>query len=221
MRGDHQVDEYASPPGQNKIDPNFTTIAPWLAGSIYIRRPTHRSSARMPFVQTFRRAHSDLPPLVHGQDPAEALVPMLSELASFYNTHVQPLPATSRHLVCDLSNNVFSLQHLECIASRLQQPHNSVSICALDLSFNRIYSPTWEAFVPLVKKLSMYVQHMDFIGNYLPDLLESDHSLKSLNDGVSLSVTFNSRAGDPWVDSWTEKSRQFKEAAYNFSQIRW
>ncbi len=75
--------------------------------------------------------------------------------------------------------------------------------------------------MPLVNKLSKHVQHLDFGGNYLPSILESDESLKLLHSSVSLSVTYHSQCGDPWVDSWTERSKQFKELAYGSSQTRW
>lgn len=175
----------------------------------------------MPFVQTFRRAHGNVPPVSQNRNPAEALSATLSELSTFYRTQVQILPETSRRLVCDLSNNNFSLEHLEALASWLQQPSNDVRIYALDLSFNRIQSASWDAFVPLIKKLSLYAQHMDFGGNCLPPLLESEHSLKCLPNTVSLSVTYHSQSGDPWVDSWTQKSRQFKEVAYGSYHMRW
>lgn len=175
----------------------------------------------MPFVQTFRRAHSNLPPVLQIRDPAEALIPTLSELSTFYDTHVQILPEPSRRLVCDLSNNNFSLEHLKAFASWLQQPSNHVKIYALDLSFNRIQAASWDVFVPLVKKLSVYTLHMDFGGNYLPPMLKTEKSLKSLTNTISLAVTYHSQSGDPWVDSWTQKSRNFKELAYGSSQLKW
>ena len=175
----------------------------------------------MPFVQTFRRAHGNVPPVLQNRNPAEALSPTLSELSSFFRTHVQILPETSRRLVCDLSNNNFSLEHFEALTAWLQQPSNVVRIYALDLSFNRIQSASWDALVPLIKKLSLYAQHMDFGGNFLPPLLESEQGLKSLPNTVSLSVTYHSQSGDPWVDSWTQKSRHFKELAYGSNQMRW
>ncbi len=130
-------------------------------------------------------------------------------------------PKESRRLVCDFSSNNFSLQHLEIVARWLQQPTTGVEIYALDLSFNRILCPSWEEFVPLVKQLSVHVRHMDFGGNYLPPLLESDASLRSLQSLVSLSVPYHSQCGDPWVDYWTERSRQFKELAYGSFQTVW
>ena len=175
----------------------------------------------MPFVQAFRKAHGNVPPVSQNCNPAEALSPTLSKLSTFHKTHVQILPETSRRLVCDFSNNKFSLEHLEALVSWLQQPSNNIKIYALDLSFNRIQPASWEAFVPLIKKLNLYAQHMDFGGNYLPPLLESEQSLKSLPNTVSLSVTYHSQSGDPWVASWTQKSKQFKELAYGSYQMRW
>ena len=175
----------------------------------------------MASTQLFRRAHGNLPPLFKTPDPGEALRPTLLELAEFYTKHVQVFPEASRRLVCDFSNNNFSLQHVEALAQWLQKPTTSVKIYALDLSFNRIQCPSWEAFVPLVNSLSKHVQHLDFGGNYLPPLLESDNSLKLLHSNVSLSVSIHSPAGHPWVDSWAERSKHFQELAYGFSQPRW
>lgn len=131
------------------------------------------------------------------------------------------LPKTSRRLVCDFSNNNFTLEDLQALAQWLQQPSINVKIFALDLSFNRIQPPSWDAFLPLVQKLSLYAKHMDFGGNLLPPLRESEPSLKSLTNKVSLSVTYHSQAGDPWVDSWTQKSRKFKELAYGSFKTMW
>ncbi|DBA78109.1 TPA: hypothetical protein ACH3X2_008082 [Trebouxia sp. C0005] len=62
---------------------------------------------------------------------------------------------------------------------------------------------------------------MDFGGNYLPPMLKTEKSLKSLTNTISLAVTYHSQSGDPWVDSWTQKSRNFKELAYGSSQLKW
>lgn len=96
-----------------------------------------------------------------------------------------------------------------------------MKIPALDLSFNRIMCPSWEAFLPPVRKLNVYVQHMDFGGNCLPPLRESEYSLQSFSESVSLSVTYHSQCGDPWVDSWTRKSSQFKQLAYGAHHAEW
>ena len=87
--------------------------------------------------------------------------------------------------------------------------------------FNRIQAASWGTFLPLVKQLGVHVQHMDFGGNYLPQLLESEQSLKSLPSNVSLAVTYHSNCGDPWVDSWTRRSRQFEELAYGPTHMNW
>lgn len=171
--------------------------------------------------QLFRRAYENLPPLLQTQDPGEALRPTLLELADFHTKHVQIFPEASRRLVCDFSNNNFGLPHVEALAQWLQQPTTNVKIYALDLPFNRIQCPSWEALVPLVNRLSKHVQHLDFGGNYLPPLLESEEYLKLLHSSVSLSVPNHSQCGHPWVDSWTERSKQFKELAYGSSQTRW
>ena len=171
--------------------------------------------------QLFRRAHRNLPPLLQTQDPGEALRPTLLELADFNTNYVQIFPEASRRLVCDFSNNNFGLQQVEALAQWLQQPTTDVTIYALDLTFNRIQCPSWGALVPLVNSLSKHVQHLDFGGNYLPPLLESDEHLRLLHSSVSLSVPNHSQCGHPWVDSWTERSKQFKELAYGSSQKRW
>ena len=151
-------------------------------------------------VQLFRKAHENLPPLLQTQDPGEALRPTLLELAEFFTDYVHIFPEASRRLVCDFSNNNFGLLHVEALAQWLQQSTTDVTVYALDLSFNRIQCPSWKELVPLVNKLSQHVQHLDFGGNYLPPVLESDESLKLLHSSVSLSVLYHSQYGDPW---WT------------------
>ncbi len=173
-------------------------------------------------IQLFRRAHKNVPPLIPNQPPEDALRPTLLELAEFYRKHVLIFPKASRRLVCDFSNNNFSLQHVEALAQWLQKSTTPISIFALDLSFNRIQCSSWENFVPVVKTLSNHVEHLDFGGNYLPPILESDRSLTLLHSKVSLSVPYNSECGDPWVDTWTERSKQFRESAYGyFTPQKW
>lgn len=198
--------------------------------SLQVCQPEHQTTPTQPHlltmvaVQLFRRANENLPPLLQTQNLEEALKPTLHELTDFYRNHVKLFPKESRRLVCDFSSNNFSLQHVEIVARWLQQPTTAVEIYALDLSFNRILCPSWEEFVPLVKQLSLHVQHMDFGGNYLPPLLESDASLRSLQQLpslVSLSVPYHSQCGNPWVDYWTDRSRQFKELAYGSFETVW
>ena len=173
----------------------------------------------MASAQLFRRANGNLPPLVKTQDPGEALRPTLLELAKFYQKYVLVFQEASIRLVCDFSNNNFGLQHVEALAQWLQT--TDVKIYALDLSFNRIQCPSWGAFVPLVNSLLKHIQHLDFGGNYLPPILESDESLKLLHSSVSLSVPYHSQCDHPWVDTWTERSKQFKWLAYGRSQTGW
>ena len=189
--------------------------------SLSLSDAKHCWFTNMPSVQTFRKSRCNLPPVLEYLDPEQALRPTLSELSAYYRTHVQTLPAKSRRLVCDFSDNNLNLQHLEVVVAWLQQPGQIVTIYALDLSFNRIQAASWDTFLPLVKQLGVHVQHVDFGGNYLPPLLESEQSLKSLPNNVSLAVTYHSNCGDPWMDSWTRRSRQFKELAYGPTHMNW
>ena len=155
------------------------------------------------------------------QQPSKALSDTLLELTDFYEHHVQIFPPSSRRLVCDLSHNNFTLPHLEHLTHWLEQPSRNIKVYALDLSFNRIQSTCWQDFLPLVKRLSEYVHYMDFGGNYLPPLLETDHTLSFSHCNVSLSVPYHSQCGNAWIDSWANKAREFREIAYGSSQTKW
>ena len=100
-----------------------------------------------------------LQPVSLSLPPAKGLYGILESLQEFTTNR----PSTS--VVCNLSYSNLSFEHAKYIAAWLQVPGRNVRLYALELSFNRIVSPSWAAFVPLLEWLRSYVCHMDFAGN--------------------------------------------------------
>ena len=68
-------------------------------------------------------------------------------------------------LVCDLSHNNLSYEHLQYLTV------SPVQLYALDLSCNFIVAATWPELLPLVKQLLTKATYVDLAGNCLPALL--------------------------------------------------
>lgn len=141
--------------------------------------------------------------------PSEVLQTLLFALTQFV------LEAQPARVVCDLANNNLTFDHILCIAEWLTQPGRNIQLYALDLCFNRIHVPDWKTFLPLVQKLSERVELMEFGGNYLPAVLESDTVLQNpVFNRVSLTPPYRLLSGLEWQDSWTRKAHKFRLAAY-------
>jgi len=116
--------------------------------------------------------------------------------------------------VVNLSHSDLSLEHVKHLAAWLQVPGRNLRLFALDLSFNRIESPTWAAFVPVVTWLRPYVAHMDFGGNCLPAIIEIDLLKEPPLQCVSLSLALNQLSQVDWVNRWDKQAREFRALAY-------
>lgn len=98
-------------------------------------------------VQVFSKHCCGLPSLRHSSSPETSLRPLLDELLTFYECSVTALDK----LVVDLSENNFTLEHLQYFAIWLEE--KQLHLYALDLSLNRIYSDTWEDILPSINTL--------------------------------------------------------------------
>ena len=87
---------------------------------------------------------------------------------------------------------------------------------ALDLSLNRIFSPTWQPILDLIQRLCTKVHLVDLGGNYFP-AFEETAELKKVQETrrVSLALpTFGSPVMD-WQREWTNVALEFGQQAYN------
>ena len=89
-------------------------------------------------VQVFSKHGCDLPSLRDSSSPETALRPSLEELVTFHEHGI----TSTRRLVVDLSENNFTLDHLQYFAAWLAK--KGLHSYALNLSLNRIFSVSWE-----------------------------------------------------------------------------
>ncbi len=82
-------------------------------------------------------------------------------------------------LVCDLSHNNMTCEHLQYATQLLIA--SPVQLFALDLSWNRIFAPTWDEVLPVVKQLLTKATYVDLAGNYLPALDPEHLELKDMH----------------------------------------
>ncbi len=102
--------------------------------------------------------------------------------------------------VCNLSSNKLTLDHINQFATMLEG--SSLRIYALDLSFSRIFSASWE---PLLK-----VDYLQMGGNYLPALTETDELSKLQESGcVSLALPITGYPAPQRQKEWNDIATDF------------
>lgn len=62
-------------------------------------------------------------------------------------------------------------------------------------------APTWAASVPLLGWLSPYVQHMEFVGNYLPNTIQ----LELLSQPIFQHVVPERMVQSALLQAWAQK----------------
>ncbi len=163
-------------------------------------------------VRLFDFRRKNLPSIRHSGEPSEVLDTVLLDLTDLVKQ------AGQARIVCDLSNNLLTLAHVQYFADWLAEPGRNIHLHALDLCFNRILIPDCKSFLPLVEQLSAFVDFMEFGGNYLPAIMESDDELhKPVFDKVSLAPPHPCLLGNKWTDKWAAKARNFRSEAYGLS----
>ena len=164
-------------------------------------------------VRVFPCRRRNLPPVSDlSGDVSLALDVVLDELVAFVE---QARPA---RVVWDLADNNLTFAHVQQIADRLSHPKSPIRLHALDLCFNRIQISNWRAFLPLVKRLAGCVEYLEFGGNYLPAINETDAELRDpVFEKVSLAQPSNILTGNDWVDAWSKRAMTFRWQAYGVS----
>lgn len=117
--------------------------------------------------------------------------------------------------VCDFSNNDLSLTDVKQFASWLEG--SSLRIYALDLSFKRIFSESWEPILQVVGRLGPHVENLQLGGNYLPALSETDELRKLQQSGwVSLVLPITGSPVSEWQEKWNKIAVDFGAKAYDY-----
>ncbi len=115
--------------------------------------------------------------------------------------------------VCDFSSNDLSLLDVNQIATWLEG--SSLRIHALDLSFNRIFSKSWEPILQVVRRLVARVDNLQQGGNFLPALSETNELRKLQHLGcVSLAVSITGSPANEWQEEWNNIAVNFGTRAY-------
>ena len=101
--------------------------------------------------------------------------------------------------MCNFSSNDLSLNDVNQFASWLEG--GSLRLYALDLSFNRIFSESWEPILQVIGRLGPHVENLQLGANYLPALSETDELRKLQQSGsVSLALPITGKPGSEWQE---------------------
>ncbi len=116
--------------------------------------------------------------------------------------------------VCNLSSNKLTLDHINQFATMLEG--SSLRIYALDLSFSRIFSASWEPLLKVIGRLCTHVDYLQMGGNYLPALTETDELSKLQESGcVSLALPITGYPATQWQKEWNDIATDFGSKAYD------
>ena len=118
--------------------------------------------------------------------------------------------------VCDFSSNNLSLNDVNQFATWLEG--SSLRIYALDLSFNRISSESWEPTLQVVGRLGTRVDNLQLGGNNLPALRQTVELRKLQHSGsVSLALSIISKPANEWQEKWNNIAVGFGVKAYDYN----
>ena len=118
----------------------------------------------------------------------------------------QPSCQTTAPLTICSQSRQFGVQLLHC------------SYIALDLSFNRIFSESWEPILQVVGRLGARVDNLHLGGNYLPALIETDKLRKLQHSGcVSLALPITGSPVNEWQEKWNNIAVDFGTKAYDYN----
>ncbi len=158
------------------------------------------------------RPRCNLPPPAESGAENVALEQVFRELVDDYNRNNTALRKT--RFVCNLSSNNLTLDHINHFATLLEG--SSLRIYALDLSFNHIFSASWEPLLKAIARLCRRVEYLQMGGNYLPALTETDELSKLQMSGrVSLALPITGSPATQWHKKWDDIATDFGSKAYD------
>lgn len=117
--------------------------------------------------------------------------------------------------VCDFSSNDLSLNDVNQFATWLEG--SSLRLYALDLSFTRIFSESWEPILQVIGRLGARVDNLQLGGNYLPALSETDELRNLQHSGrVSLALPITGSPATEWHEKWNNIAVDLNAKAYDY-----
>lgn len=142
-----------------------------------------------------------------------ALKQAFRELEDSYSRNNSLL--TKSRFVCDFSSNDLRLDDVDQFATWLES--SPLRIYALDLSFNRIFSESWEPVLQVAGRLAASVDNLQLGGNYLPALSETVELRELQQSGcVSLTLPITGCAATDWQEKWINIAEDFNTKAYDY-----
>ena len=158
------------------------------------------------------KANTNFPSLTSPEQSKTEIAQTLECLNAEY-LQLEQSPGKEARLVCDLSHNNLTYEHLQYLTVKLLA--SPVQLYALDLSWNRIFAATWPEVLPLVRQLLTKAMYVDLAGNYLPALLPEQLELQDmLRQHVSFTAPNRYLGSTDWVQDWTSKAHEFRHKAY-------
>ncbi|DBB12212.1 TPA: hypothetical protein ACH3X3_006318 [Trebouxia sp. C0006] len=158
------------------------------------------------------KANTNFPSLTSPEQSRTEIAQTLECLNAEY-LQLKQSPGKEARLVCDLSHNNLTYEHLQYLTAKLLA--SPVQLYALDLSWNRIFAATWPEVLPLVKQLLTKAMYVDLAGNYLPALLPEQLDLQDmLKQHVSFTAPNRYLGSTDWIRDWTSKAHEFRQKAY-------
>ena len=162
----------------------------------------------------FSRSRCKLTTAAGAAEENLALKQAFRELEDSYSRNNSSLRKS--RFVCDFSSNDLSLDDVNQFATWLEG--SSLRIYALDLSFNRIFSESWEPILHVVGRLGARVDNLHLGGNYLPALIETDKLRKLQHSGcVSLALPITGSPVNEWQEKWNNIAVDFGTKAYDYN----
>ena len=160
----------------------------------------------------FSRARCSLPPPAESGAESVAFKNVFEELVDDYHRYNTAFRST--RFVCNSSSNNLTLDLIYQLATWLQD--SSLTIYALDLSFNRIFSASWEPVLKVIGQLGTHVEYLRMGGNNLPALTETDELSKLQEAGcVSLASPMTGSPVIQWQKKWDDIATDFMSKAYD------
>ncbi len=161
------------------------------------------------------KSNANLPSLKSVECSRAEIASTLGDLEAKYR-QLSHQAGPGARLVCDLSHNNMTCEHLQYVTQLLIA--SPVQLFALDLSWNRIFAPTWDEVLPIVKQLLTKATYVDLAGNYHPALDPERLELKDmLKQNASFAAPNLYLGGTPWMRQWTSKAHEFRRQAYRFA----